>query len=202
MPKLNPNATKLIDNYLISKEPFANEINQLLRDLIHKSCTDVVEDWKWGTPVFQLNELVCGFAGFKKHVSLHFFKGAYMSDKHNLFSDDCSAQHSRTIKYNSVKDININTLTDYLKEAFDQSGIPIKKSEPSKKELVIPELLYQALEKNPEAKVNFYNMAYTYKKEYAEHISGAKREATKIKRLEKTISNLEKNIKMHEQYKC
>ncbi len=44
-------------------------------------------------------------------------------------------------------------------------------------------------------------MAYTYRKEYARHISDAKRETTKLSRLEKVISNLEKNIKMHEQYK-
>ena len=45
-------------------------------------------------------------------------------------------------------------------------------------------------------------MAYTYRKEYALHISQAKRETTKLKRLEKVISNLEQNIKMHEQYNC
>lgn len=202
MAKINPNAAQLIDNYLISKEPFANEINSILRELIHKAFPEVVEDWKWGTPVFQRNELVCGFAGFKKHVSLHFFKGAYMSDRHGLFTDDCSAQHSRTIKYASKKDIDTNKLTDYLKEAFDQSGVPLKKATAVKKEFVVPELLLQALDKNTLAKKNFKNMANTYRKEYAQHISDAKRESTRLRRLEKVIQNLENNIKMHEQYKC
>lgn len=202
MTKLNPNASDLIDNYLGSKEPFANEINQMLRELIHNTCPAVIENWKWSTPVFQLNEMVCGFAGFKKHVSLFFFKGAYMSDKHQLFTDDCSAKHSRTIKYKSIDEIDKNKLTDYLIEAFDLSDFPIKKQTEAKKEFLIPELLQRALKKNSKAKSNYENMAYTYRKEYAEHIASAKRDATKIKRLEKTIENLEKNIKLHEQYKC
>ena len=70
------------------------------------------------------------------------------------------------------------------------------------KEIEIPQLLQKALEKNSLAKTNFENMAYTYRKEYALHISNAKRDATKISRLEKVISNLEQNIKMHEQYNC
>jgi mRNA-degrading endonuclease YafQ of YafQ-DinJ toxin-antitoxin module len=45
-------------------------------------------------------------------------------------------------------------------------------------------------------------MAYTYKKEYARFIQEAKRDTTKLSRLKKVITNLEQNIKMHEQYKC
>ena len=202
MAKLNPNASKLIDDYLNKKEPFANEINHVLRNLIHEACPDVSEDWKWGTPVFQHNELVCGFAGFKKHVSLHFFKGAYMTDRHQLFTDDCSAKHSRTIKFGSVNEIDRNKLIDYLKEAFEQSGIPLEKPKRQKKEVLVPELLQKALDTNEIAKKNFENMAYTYRKEYAEHIASPKRESTKLKRLEKTIENLQNNIKLHEQYKC
>ncbi|MFK5958653.1 MAG: YdeI/OmpD-associated family protein [Lutibacter sp.] len=55
---------------------------------------------------------------------------------------------------------------------------------------------------NNVAKQNFEDMAYTYRKEYALHISQAKRKTTKLKRLEKIISNLEQNIKMHEHYNC
>lgn len=201
MAKINPNASKLIDKYLTSKAPFANEICLLLRDLIHKSDNLIIEDWKWNIPVFHKNGMVCGFAGFKKHVSLTFFNGVLMKDKHQLFSDDCNAQKTRTIKFFHVSDINENQLLGYFKEAFSLSEIPIKK-EIQKKEIVIPDLLQNALDNNEIAKANFNKMAYTYRKEYALHITDAKREATKIKRLEKVITNLEQNIKMHEQYKC
>lgn len=201
MAKINPNASILIDEYLTSKAPFANEICLFLRDLIHKSDSSIIEDWKWNIPIFHKNGMVCGFSGFKKHVSLTFFNGVLMKDNYSLFTEDCNAQKMRTIKFSSINDVNKNQLLEYFIEAFSLTEIPVKK-EALKKEVVIPELLQNALDSNKLAKDNFEKMAYTYKKEYALHISEAKRDATKIKRLEKVISNLEQNIKMHEQYKC
>ena len=145
--------------------------------------------------------MVCGFSGFKKHVSLTFFNGVYMSDKHQLFTNDCNAQKTRTIKFSNISEIKNNQLLEYFIEAVSLAEIPSNKI-PLKKEIITPELLQKALDKNQLAKNNFENMAYTYKKEYALHISEAKRDSTKLKRLEKIISNLEQNIKMHEQYKC
>ncbi|MDF1517193.1 MAG: YdeI/OmpD-associated family protein, partial [Lutibacter sp.] len=192
-------ASSFIDAYIATRAPFAKEILLLFRELIHKADNSVIEDWKWNAPVFHKNELVCGFGAFQKHVSIHFFNGAKMSDQHHLFSGDCSAKHTRTVKFSAVSDIDKNQLLDYFKEAFLLGQKDIQKTE--NREIEIPELLQKALDENELAKKNFENMAYTYRKEYALHISGAKQEATKLKRLERIISNLEQNIKMHEQYK-
>jgi hypothetical protein len=197
MSKINPLASSLIDDYINSRATFAKEILALFRQLIHKANQDIVEDWKWNIPVFHKNEMVCGFAAFQKHVSLTFFNGANMSDKHLLFSGDCSAKHTRNIKFTVVSEIDKNQLLDYFKEAFLISGSGNQKSE--NKDIKIHELLQKALNKNELAKKNFENMAYTYRKEYTLQISCAKQEATKIKRLARIISNLEQNIKMHEQ---
>ena len=202
MAKINPNATNLIEEYIHSKENFAKEICLILRELIHTADEFVIEDWKWRIPVFHKNTMVCSFAAFKKHVSLTFFDGVQMSDKHQLFSVDCSAQHMRTIKFLNSESINKPVLIEYFKEAFLLGEKKKKKIVSTKVAFEIPELLQQALNKNNLAKENFENMAYTHRKEYALHIADAKREATKLKRLEKVISNLEKNMKMHEQYKC
>jgi len=197
MSKINPLASSLIDDYINSRATFAKEILALFRQLIHKANQDIVEDWKWNIPVFHKNEMVCGFAAFQKHVSLTFFNGANMSDKHLLFSGDCSAKHTRNIKFTVVSEIDKNQLLDYFKEAFLISGSGNQKSE--NLDIKIHELLQKALNKNELAKKNFENMAYTYRKEYTLQISCAKQEATKIKRLARIISNLEQNIKMHEQ---
>jgi uncharacterized protein YdeI (YjbR/CyaY-like superfamily) len=197
MTKINPLASSLIDDYINSRAPFAKEIVALLRKLIHVADSEIMEDFKWNVPVFSKKKLVCGLAAFQKHVSITFFKGAEMNDKHQLFSGDCSAKHIRTIKFTSISEINENQLLDYFREAFSLSETGAKKIE-TNKEIEIPELLQDALNKNKLAKKNFENMAYTYRKEFALHISGAKQEATKLKRLEKVILNLEKNLKMHE----
>ena len=145
--------------------------------------------------------MICGIGAFKNHVSVTFFNGVIMSDKQQLFSDGCSGKKLRTVKFTKASEIANNKLIDYFKEAFLLGEIKIK-NDANKKEIEIPELLQKALEKNTLAKENFENMAFTYRKEYANHIADAKREATELNRLEKVIHNLEKNIKMHEQYKC
>lgn len=201
MSKINSNASILIDDYIKNLPPFSNEICAAIRELIFKNNSPIIEDWKWNRPIFSTNKMICGFSAHKKHVSLIFFNGAEMSDKHSLFSEDCSPQKTRTIKFKSISEINKIKLLDYFNEAFLLLQVPVKKST-KKVEIEIPEMLQLALDKNLLAKKNFKNMAYTYRKEYARHISEAKREATKISRLERVISNLEQNLKMHEQYKC
>ncbi|MHB1105705.1 MAG: YdeI/OmpD-associated family protein [Lutibacter sp.] len=197
MSKINPNASSLIDGYINSRAAFAQEILSLLRKLIHKADNNIVEDWKWNVPVFHTKEMVCGIAAFQKHVSVNFFNGAKMSNMHLLFSGDCSAKNIRTLKFATASEINKVQLLDYFKEAFLLTKNAKPKLE-NNKEIEIPELLQKELNKNKLAKRNFENMAYTYRKEYALHISGAKQEATKLRRLEKVILNLEKNLKMHQ----
>lgn len=140
MSKINPIATSLMDEYIVSRDSFAKEILALFRNLIHQADNEIIEDFKWNVPVFHKNEMVCGFAAFQKHVSLTFFKGAKMSDKHHLFSGDCNAKHTRTIKFTSIFEINKNQLLDYFKEAFLLSETNINKTE-NKMEIEIPRML-------------------------------------------------------------
>ena len=112
MAKTNPKAKYLIDEYIAKKEPFLNEICELLRELIHKADTNIIEDWKWSRPIFIIkNKMVCGFSSHKNHVSLTFFNGALISDKHHLFSDDCIAQNTRTIKFTNISEIDLHFLS-------------------------------------------------------------------------------------------
>jgi uncharacterized protein YdeI (YjbR/CyaY-like superfamily) len=201
MAKTNPNASLLIDDYIENSPSFSKDICKLIRELIQTTEYNVIEDWKWNAPIFKINDMVCGFFGFKNHVSLTFFNGAKMNDQFKLFSDDCSAKNNRTIKFTHISEVNKTQLLEYFKEAFLLNEMGIKKID-TPNEIKIPESLQIELNKNELAKSNFENMAYTYRKEYAIYISEAKRETTKLKRLEKVIFNLEKNIKIHEQYKC
>ncbi len=154
MSKINPNASSLIDDYIANKETFAKDICELLRKLIHKADSTITEDWKWSIPIFHKKSMVCGIAGFKKHVSLTFFKGSKMSNFHQLFNEGGTGKHLRTIKYTSVTDINENQLLTYFKEAFVLSEMNIKKIT-NQREIIIPDLLQTALKNNNVAKENF-----------------------------------------------
>ena len=202
MAKINPNAQQLIGDYIESLPEFSSAICSKLYDLILLSYPDVIEDWKWRIPTFHGRGMVCGFAGFKKHVSLSFFHGSQMSDNHNLFEDDCNAQNARTIKFSNVSEIDSDKVLSYLKEAFYLSDKGVKNIPNPKSPVIVPALLKDALANNELAKTNFDALAYSYKKEYAEHIATAKQEATKQRRLKKVIDYLEKGHKLNDKYKC
>jgi uncharacterized protein YdeI (YjbR/CyaY-like superfamily) len=61
--------------------------------------------------------------------------------------------------------------------------------------LVIPEILQLAFDKNPSAFSNYQNFAPSYRKSYLYWIKQAKREATKEKRIEEIIRLCNANIK-------
>ncbi len=54
----------------------------------------------------------------------------------------------------------------------------------------VPELLQQAFAKHPDAQAFFESLSYTNQKEYARWITSAKREETRMSRLEKTVEKL------------
>ena len=195
------NAALLIDEYIEKLSPFSKEVCEVLRECTLNTNVLLKEELKWRVPVYSNKKLLFGFAGFKNHVSITFFNGVELSDKHNLFTKDCYAKLTRTIKLTKGSELDKNKIIAYMNEAISFENSSVKKVE-KKESIEIPELLKNALKSNKKASENFNNMAYTFRKEYAKHISEAKRESTKLRRLEKVIFNLEKNIKMHEHYKC
>lgn len=64
------------------------------------------------------------------------------------------------------------------------------------KNLLIPAFIEEALTKNKKAGENFNKLAESYKKLYVRWISSAKREETRLRRLEEAIDLLEHNKKL------
>ena len=101
-----------------------------------------------------------------------------------------------------LDEIDVNLIKIYALEAMQNvdEGKEIKPSR-TKKELVIPELLKKALDTNADFKNQFETFTLSKKREYADYISEAKREATKQKRLEKIIPMILKKVGLHDTYK-
>lgn len=56
--------------------------------------------------------------------------------------------------------------------------------------VIVPKDLKKELNSNPTEKLFFQKLSYTYQKEYVQWIEGAKREETRIRRINKTIELL------------
>lgn len=72
MSKRDPRVTE----YIRGCAPFARPILKHLRKVIRDADAGIDETIKWGMPSFTHHgKIVCGFAGFKAHCALWFWKG-------------------------------------------------------------------------------------------------------------------------------
>ena len=90
-------ATQQIDGYIAGLEGWQRETATHLRRLIHEAIPDVVEEWKWSTPVFSRHGSVCAIGAFKDHLKVNFFKGAACPDPAGLLNAGLEAKTSRAI---------------------------------------------------------------------------------------------------------
>ena len=90
-------ATHQIDAYIAGLEGWQRATATRLRQLIHEAIPDVVEEWKWSTPVFSRHGSVCAIGAFKDHLKVNVFKGAACPDPNSLFNAGLDAKASRAI---------------------------------------------------------------------------------------------------------
>lgn len=191
----NPNAPDLIENYLEDREPFARSILHRLRAMIHQAHPEIVEDWKWGCPAFSLNgRNVFLLGGFKKHASLVFCEGARLTDWAGLFEAEKAGGFIRVLRLKSEKDIDAGTLFEYLAQACaiaeeDPPPSAPKTGKPAR-EVVVPEILARALRKEKPVAAFFESLSPSCRREYCQWIAEAKQEATRERRLERTLEYL------------
>lgn len=197
--KHNPKAAELIEEGINGMEPFAKAICTRLRKIILSADPELVEDWKWG-PNYYLNGMVCGYWGFKKHVSLVFFQGALLKDKKKLLSANEGNLHNRHIKYTDVKQVHEEEILELLFQAIDNNRNGIKLTAPKDKTIETPPDVAKALKK---AKVlpYFDSLAYSHRKEYIQWIDSAKKEETRLKRIGQAIEKLQAKQGLHDKYK-
>jgi hypothetical protein len=68
-----------------------------VRALILAADPGVVEEWKWGVPVWSLGGILCTGETYKKVVKLTFAKGASIADPAKLFNSSLDGNTRRAI---------------------------------------------------------------------------------------------------------
>ncbi|NBG65751.1 YdeI/OmpD-associated family protein [Acidiluteibacter ferrifornacis] len=190
-----------VDTYIQKKKGWEKELI-FLRELIGK--TELVETIKWGSPVYTIDgKNVLGMAAFKSYVGIWFFQGVFLSDPHRMLvnAQDGVTKALRQIRFQSIEEMDASILLEYFHEAI-QNQKEGKELKPSKaKEIVIPAELKAALNANNLLNEAFNTLTLGKQKEYAEYIEKAKREATKISRLEKIVPMILSGIGLYDKYK-
>jgi hypothetical protein len=93
-----------------------------LRKLIGAASPDLVEDWKWNTPVWSHKGNVVAVGAFADHVKVNFFKGASMDDPKGLFNAGLEAKASRAIDIHEGDHLNEEALKRLVRAAVALNG--------------------------------------------------------------------------------
>ena len=68
-----------------------------IRKLIREADPRVVEEWKWTTPVWSNDGILCTGESYKQVVKLTFFRGASLKDPRKLFNSSLEGNTRRAI---------------------------------------------------------------------------------------------------------
>ena len=82
----------------------------------------VTEEWKWNTPVWSHDGLVCAAAAFKDHLKLNFFQGAALKDPDGLFNAGSDAKATRAIDFHEGDVVDRDALKRLVGEAVTYNG--------------------------------------------------------------------------------
>ncbi|MBC5836514.1 YdeI/OmpD-associated family protein [Flavobacterium muglaense] len=149
--------------------------------------TELVETIKWGAPTYVLNgKNIIGIGGFKSYFGIWFFNGVFLKDEHKLLvnAQEGVTKSLRQWRFNSIKEIDEKRVLTYVLEAIanEKAG---KSSNPTVKKTVISVQLQLALDSNDTLAKAFQKFTAAKKREFHDYIEEAKRDTTKITRIEK-----------------
>ena len=124
-------ASELISERIAGLGDWRGETLGGMRKLIQEADPDIVEEWKWGNPVWSHDGIVCTGESYKKVVKLTFAKGASLEDPARLFNSSLDGNTRRAIDIHEREAVDESAFKALVRQAaaLNRSG----KSKPSKK---------------------------------------------------------------------
>ncbi|HSP40393.1 MAG TPA: YdeI/OmpD-associated family protein [Gillisia sp.] len=174
-----------VEQYIEQHRKWARELSKL-RDLLLSY--DLEEGIKWGGPVYmRAGTNLFGLGAFKNHYAIWFFQGGLLEKNTKLLINarEGKTHTMRQIRFDETSDLNLKELSSYINETISLHKQGKKISVPPNKEVILPEGLKTKFKKDPELENAFQKLTPGKQREYSDYISQAKREETRISRLEK-----------------
>jgi hypothetical protein len=109
--------SQLITDHIAGLADWRGKLLARLRKLILAADPALVEEWKWGTPVWSHQGNVVAVGAFQDHVKINFFKGASLPDPHGLFNAGLDAKAMRAIDLHAGDKINEPALKELVRAA-------------------------------------------------------------------------------------
>lgn len=168
--------------------PILVQLRQILLD------TELVEERKWGVPVYTLNgKNVILLGVFNDSCVFSFIKGSLMKDPEGILElPGPNSNEGRIIRFTKMDDFE--KLEDYLHQ-YIQDAIEIEKSGkrpevPARGGMEIPEELIEKFTEHEGLEKAFFALTPGRQRGYLIHFTGAKQSQTRLSRIEKSVEKI------------
>jgi len=116
MPK-EKSPSQLIDERIEELGDWRGKTLSRLRTLIRQADPDVVEEWKWGGPVWSHHGVICTGETYKSVVKMTFARGAAVEDPAGLFNSSLEGNTRRAIDVREGEKIDEKALKALIRAA-------------------------------------------------------------------------------------
>jgi len=113
---------ELISNRIEELGDWRGKTLARMRKLIKEADGDVVEEWKWGIPVWSHDGILCTGETYKKVVKLTFAKGASLKDPAGLFNSSLEGKVRRALDIHEGEDVDEAAFKELVREAVEMNG--------------------------------------------------------------------------------
>ena len=109
--------SRLIDARIKELDDWRGKTLSRIRTLIKEADPQVVEEWKWGVPVWAHQGLICTGESYKSVVKMTFAKGAALADPAGLFNSSLEGNTRRAIDFREGEKIDEKALKALVRAA-------------------------------------------------------------------------------------
>lgn len=192
---------KTIEAYIEAHGEWIPALTKLRKVLLS---TELVETVKWGGPCYTLDgKNVVGLGAYANHAALWFHQGVFLEDPAGVL---VNAQEGKTValrqmRFETLAQIKVRLVKAYLEEAIENQklGKVVKPKKASA--LRLPSELAAALRESPKLKQAFEALTPGRRREYGQYITEAKREATRLSRVEKITPMIQSGVGLNDRYR-
>ncbi len=115
--KKDESPSQLIDARIKELGDWRGRTLSQVRILIKQADPDVIEEWKWGVPVWSHDGLICTGESYKSVVKLTFLKGASLKDPSGLFNSSLEGNTRRAIDFREGEKVDEGAFKTLIRAA-------------------------------------------------------------------------------------
>ncbi|HTN26222.1 MAG TPA: DUF1801 domain-containing protein [Burkholderiales bacterium] len=116
-PQKDKSPSQQIDARIAELGDWRGKMLGRLRKLLKEADPEVVEEWKWGVPVWSHDGIICTGETYKSVVKMTFARGAALKDPARLFNSSLEGNTRRAIDFHEGEKIDEQALKTLFRAA-------------------------------------------------------------------------------------